>query len=65
MLDYKLSIVNDECVVQKVYKILEFINRITAPFKNKTCTEVLFYAYVRNILEFASQIWAPYYNVHI
>lgn len=66
ILDHKLSFTSHyEHIVQKAYKMLGFIMRITKPFKRIQSLKALYFAYVRSIVEFASQIWSPSYAIHV
>lgn len=50
--------VND--IVKKAFRNLGFIIRITKSFTDINCIKTLYFSLVRNVLEYASQIWCPY-----
>ncbi|KAL1448351.1 hypothetical protein WDU94_015562 [Cyamophila willieti] len=52
-------------VRSKAVKILGFINRNSKQFRNHKTFIILFFSLVRPILEYATVIWAPYYNNQI
>lgn len=54
-----------QCIVGKAYKALGFIIRASRSFKNMKTIKILYCAYVRSHLEYASQIWNPCYNVYL
>lgn len=53
-----------EKVVNRSYRNLGFVIRTCKPFTSLTSIKVVYYAYVRSILEYASPIWSPIYRVH-
>ena len=66
IMDSRLSFVphinNINC---KALKMLGFVIRTTKDFKNTDCMFLLYFAYVRSILEYCTLVWDPYYNIHI
>lgn len=65
MLDSKiLFTAHYDCITQRARKMLGFIYRTTKPFKNPNSMKILFFAYVRSLLEYASTIWSPAYVTH-
>ncbi|XP_048487187.1 uncharacterized protein LOC125490855 [Plutella xylostella] len=52
-------------IVSKASKSLGFIMRASKPFKSMKTVKLLYCAYVRSHLEYASQIWNPQYDVYI
>lgn len=53
-----------EAIVNKAYKNLGFILRVSRPFTDVDCVKVLYYSYVRSILEYCSLVWNPHYIVY-
>lgn len=49
-----------EAIVNKAYKNLGFVLRVSRPFSDITCLKILYFAYVRSILEYCSTIWNPH-----
>lgn len=49
----------------KALRVLGFINRGSKDFKNPYTYKILYLTLVRPILEYASQVWSPHYNVHV
>lgn len=47
-------------IINKSYRCLGFITRITKKFNNTKCLDLLYNALVRTNLEYASTIWSPY-----
>ncbi|KAL1446265.1 hypothetical protein WDU94_010895 [Cyamophila willieti] len=52
-------------IKNKALKVLGFINRRSKDFKDPHTYKILYFALVRPILEYASQVWSPHYRVHI
>ena len=52
-------------VVAKSFKTLGFIIRMSRDFSNICTLKILYYAFVRSKLEYASLVWNPHYNTHI
>lgn len=66
ILDSKLSFIpHIESVLNKSYKNLGFILRISKPFRQSLTYKILYNSYVRSNLEFACSIWNPHFNNHI
>lgn len=64
--DRKLSFVpHINYVIAKAYRILGFVIRNSALLNNGETMKLLYFAYVRSNLEYASIIWCPYYTAHI
>lgn len=60
--DTKLSFsLHYEYITTSALKSLGFILRSCKDFNNLECLKVLYYAYVRSRLEYASVTWSPYY----
>lgn len=53
-----------EHIVDKAYRNLGFILRVTKPFTSILCLKVLYFAYVRSILDYCSQVWNPQYLIY-
>lgn len=49
----------------KASKALGFIMRISKEFESAKTIKILYCAYVRSNLEYASQVWNPMYNVYV
>lgn len=65
LFDDKLSFKNHiVSIISRASKILGFIFRSLKPFSKIETHLILYYAYIRNILEYGLQIWNPYYNIH-
>ncbi|XP_045494554.1 uncharacterized protein LOC123693467 [Colias croceus] len=66
ILDEKLTY-NDhiDYVTNKAFANLGFVLRTAEPFDDIRCLKVLYFAYVRSILEFACVIWRPIYKCYI
>lgn len=52
-------------VVGAAFRRLGFILRISKPFKNTNTLKILYFSFVRSILDFCSTVWNPCYSVHI
>lgn len=64
-LDSKLTFVNHiDMIAKKASSALGFIIRNASIFKTMKTLKVLYCAYVRSHLEYASQVWNPNYAVH-
>lgn len=65
-MDSKLSFnLHIDHIVGAAFRRLGFILRITKPFKKIITLKILFFSYVRSILDFCSPIWSPCYKVHV
>ena len=63
LFDAKLTFKNHiSYVVSKASKCLGFLFRVTKHFKNIYCLKTLYCALVRSTLEYASNVWSPYYQ---
>lgn len=51
-------------VVSKARRMLGFIKRFSKEFEDVFVLRTLYVTYVRPILEFASVVWSPYFEVH-
>lgn len=58
--DYHINYIKN-----KAMKLLGFISRTLRDFSDINCFRVLYCSYVRSILEYASPVWSPQYNVYI
>lgn len=66
ILDEKMSFVpHIEHITNKAYSMLGFVLRSCRDFRNPATYKILFFAYVRSVLEFASVIWSPQYHIYI
>lgn len=54
-----------DIIVTNAYRNLGFIIRTCRPFKSELSLKIVYYAYVRSILEYASSIWSPCYDKYI
>lgn len=52
-------------IIGKACKAMGFIMRVSKPFKTMKSLKILYCAYVRSHLEYASQIWNPQYGIYI
>jgi hypothetical protein len=63
MLDKKLLFdVQIDYIVNKAMKCLGFIKRFGKEFNDLHVHKVLYFTYVRSILEFACNVWSPYFQ---
>lgn len=53
-----------DSVIKTAFKSLGFIIRSSRSFSNISTIKVLYFAYVRSRLEYASVVWSPFYEVH-
>lgn len=66
LLDVKLSFSEHvENIINKSFKSLGFIRRVTKPFSDTMCIKQLYFSYVRSILEYSSTVWNPHYLTYI
>lgn len=64
-LDSKLTFIpHIDKMLNKAFKQLGFILRVSKPFKNSLTYKLLYNSYVRSHLEFASVVWQPTFNTH-
>ncbi|KAG6458410.1 hypothetical protein O3G_MSEX010832 [Manduca sexta] len=52
-------------VVNKAYKMLGFILRVSQDFKSISTVQLLYNCFVRSHLEYASVVWNPHYKIYI
>lgn len=65
LMDNKMSFVpHIDYMVSKAFRSLGFVMRTCKPFYDLQCINIVYFAYVRSVLEYASPIWNPIYNVH-
>lgn len=65
LLDAKMSFSNHvENIVNRAYRNLGFVIRTCKPFTSVLSLKVVYYAYVRSILEYVCPIWSPFYAIH-
>lgn len=48
------------CIVNKAYRMLGFVSRITKEFTNMSCIEMLYNSLVRSNIEYCSAVWNPH-----
>lgn len=64
--DSQLSFIpHIEGVVSRSLQMLGFIKRCCQDFSNIEAIKTLYCSLVRSLLEYASSVWSPHYNVHI
>ena len=64
--DSKLSFVNHiNNICANALKSLGFILRCGSSFSDFDCLKILYFAYVRSKLEYASVVWSPFSRIHI
>lgn len=54
-----------DSITNKAYKNLGFIFRVTQPFSDVGCLKMLYYSYVRSVLEYCSTVWNPQYITYV
>lgn len=54
-----------DTICKRAYKQLGMILRIGKPFRRPCTYKILYNSFVRSILEFASVVWTPHYQIHI
>lgn len=65
-LDSKLLMADHiENTINKAYKQLGYIKRVSRQFTNIECIKTLYFSYVRSILEYSCSIWSPMYKKYI
>lgn len=63
--DSKMTMIDHiSLIITKAYKNLGFVLRVSKPFSDVNCIKLLYYSYVRSILEYCCNIWDPYYITH-
>lgn len=66
MMDSKLTFSEHiDMISTKAYRNLGFVLRISKPFSDVGCLRVLYFSFVRSILEYCSVIWNPQYITYI
>lgn len=66
MFDSKMSMTKHiDMIINKAFRNLGFIMRVSPPFKSILSLKILYTAYVRSILDYACPIWSPFYAIHI
>lgn len=66
IVDSKLNFkLHYESIINKAIKMIGFICRHTREFDNIQSLKCLYYTLVRTILEYASTVWSPSYQIHI
>jgi hypothetical protein len=64
-LDAKMTMRNHvDLIVNKAYRNLGFVIRTCKPFRNLLSMKIVYFAYVRSVLEYASPVWSVNYAVH-
>ncbi|CAH2096742.1 unnamed protein product [Euphydryas editha] len=51
-------------ITQKAFKNLGFVIRVCKYFTDIDAIKTVYFAYVRSVLEYASPIWSPIYNIY-
>lgn len=51
-------------IINRANSALGFVKHWSKEFSNPYVTKSLYFTFVRPILEYASQVWSPYYNTH-
>lgn len=65
LFDPKLTLIpQTDLVIGRAYRMLGFFIRCSKEFKDPYTVKQLYTTYVRPILEYASEVWCPYYGVH-
>lgn len=63
-MDHKLEFHNHYSIVRnKGMKTLGFVTRNSKEFRNPQTFKLLYFTFVRPLLEYASVVWSPYYEV--
>lgn len=52
-------------IINKTYKMLGFISRLTKDFKKSDCLQMLYNTLVRSNLEYCTTVWSPNHELHI
>ena len=53
-----------ESITSRAFRNLGFVMRTCQPFSGQLSLKVVYFAYVRCLLEYASQVWCPFYSTH-
>lgn len=65
LFDEKLTFINHvNSIVSRASRTLGFICRSLKPFTNINTHKLLYFTYVRSLLEYGCQIWNPFYHIH-
>ena len=51
-------------ITSKALKLLGFVKRTLRDFTDLNCFKVLYCSYIRSVLEYACQVWSPYYQMY-
>lgn len=54
-----------DTITAKAFKRLGFILRLSKPFRLTHTLKILYFSFVRSILEFGCVVWNPQYKIHI
>lgn len=66
MFDSSMSFVSHiDYIVPKAYKMLAFLKRNCSDFSDPNTLRIIYTAFVRSKLEYASVVWSPHCNIHI
>lgn len=66
IMDSKLTFgLHFDSIIQRSFRNLGFINRITKPFKKIITLKILYFSFVRSILDFGSVVWNPHFKQDI
>lgn len=53
-----------DVIIAKYYSMLVFVKRICSEFRSVVALKSIYFVHVRTHLEYASDVWAPYYQRH-
>lgn len=53
-----------DTIALRAYRSLGFVMRVCKAFRSAHSIKIVYYAYVRSLLEYASTIWSPSYKIH-
>ena len=66
MLDTSLTFTDHyDYITNKAIKLLGFIKRSMSDFGNVHGFKMIYCSLIRSVLEYASNIWSPYYDIHV
>lgn len=66
ILDKKLNFIEHiDNITTRAWKVSGMVKRTCKDFKSPASILTLYKALIRSVLEYASPIWNPYYNIHI
>jgi hypothetical protein len=54
-----------DTIISRAFKSLGFINRVSKPFNKVHSLKILYYSFVRSILDFACVVWHPHFKYHV